>query len=119
MGGRGFFLLFSYVNLTTSQFTNLLGYLESYDPSPSFITAPHPLAPSASGPSPTTSLINDPLKLKSQRDPRIGKEAAIYVGHMKGWQGNLVDINRNSARIEVPGRNPPFFTAPLGSVVLL
>lgn len=56
---------------------------------------------------------------KSGRDPRVGKEAAIFAGHMKGWRGNLVAINREFATLECLGRQPPFFEAALKNVVLL
>jgi hypothetical protein len=50
---------------------------------------------------------------------QIGKEAAIYAGHMKGWCGRLRDVNCRSATIECPGRNPPFINVPLKEVVLM
>ena len=55
----------------------------------------------------------------SGHDPRIGREAAVYVGHMKGYQGRLVDIGRNSGKIECPGRQLPTYTAPLNHLVLM
>ena len=47
------------------------------------------------------------------------KEAAVCKGHMKGWQGPLIEINRHSVKIECGGRHPPWVVASLGEVVLL
>ena len=53
------------------------------------------------------------------RDLRIGREAAVYVGPMKGYQGRLVEISRNVGTIECPGRQLPTYTAPLKHLVLM
>jgi hypothetical protein len=55
----------------------------------------------------------------SGRDRRLGREAAVYVGDMKGYQGPLIEISRNSGTIEVSGRQPPRYTAPLSHLVLM
>ena len=47
------------------------------------------------------------------------KEAAVCKGHMKGWRGPLIDVNRRTAKIECGGRHPPWVVEPLGNVVLL
>jgi hypothetical protein len=54
-------------------------------------------------------------------DPRLGREAAVYVGHTKGFQGRLVGINRLTGTIECPGRqgHAPFLTTPLMHLVLM
>ena len=59
------------------------------------------------------------LQMLGGRDPRIGKQAAVYVGHMKGYQGRLTDIGRNTGTIEWPGRYPPKIAAPLRHLVLM
>jgi hypothetical protein len=53
------------------------------------------------------------------RDPRIGREAAVYVGQMKGYQGRLIEIGRDSGTIECPGRQLHTYTAPLRHLVLM
>jgi transcription elongation factor len=53
------------------------------------------------------------------RDPRIGRVAAVYVGPMKGYQGRLIDIGRNSGTIECPGRQLPTYTTQLKHLVLM
>ena len=53
------------------------------------------------------------------RDPRIGRDAAVYVGHMKGYQGRLIEIGGNIGTIEWPGRQPPKITVPLNHLVLM
>ena len=53
------------------------------------------------------------------RDPRIGREAAVYVGHMKGYQGRLRDIGRNTGTIECTGRHVPTYTTQLKHLVLM
>lgn len=52
------------------------------------------------------------------RDPRIGRYAAVYVGHLKGYQGRLIEINRITGTIECPGRQIPI-TAPLNHLVFM
>jgi hypothetical protein len=49
-------------------------------------------------------------------DPQKGKDAALYVGQMKG---QLIDINQNIGKIECPGHQPPTFSAPLKHFVLM
>jgi hypothetical protein len=54
------------------------------------------------------------------RDPRIGREAAVYVGHMKGYRGRLLEINRHSGKIECSGRSQvPTYTTLLKNLVLM
>lgn len=53
------------------------------------------------------------------RDSRIGKEAAVYVGQMKGYQGRLLEINRHSGKIEFPGGSQPTYTTLLKNLVLM
>ena len=53
------------------------------------------------------------------RDPRIGREAAVYVGPMKGWRGRLMEISRNIGKIECSGRTVPTCTVPLNHLVLM
>jgi transcription elongation factor len=54
------------------------------------------------------------------RDSRIGKEAAVYVGHMKGYQGRLLEINRHSGKIEFPGgSSQSTYTTLLKNLVLM
>ena len=98
----------------------LLLYLESYALAPSFITNPHPAASSIS--KPESSHESEAAKghqTLGGRDPRIGREAAVYVGHMKGYQGQLVEIGRNSGKIECPGHQLPTYKAPLKHLVLM
>jgi transcription elongation factor len=59
------------------------------------------------------------LQMLHGRDPRIGKEAAVCGGNLKGYQGRLIDIGRHSGTIEWIGRLPPKCTAPLKHLVLL
>jgi hypothetical protein len=53
------------------------------------------------------------------RDPRIGREAAVCAGQLKGYEGRLLDIGRDSGKIECSGRQPPYYTAPLKDLVLM
>ena len=112
-------IFFSFVHYYT-QFDALLLYLESHTIVHSFANNSHPAASSSSGPKPP----HKSEAVKSHQmlggvDPRIGKEAALYVGQMKGYQGRLIDINRNFGKIECPGRQPPTFSAPLKHFVLM
>ena len=89
---------------------------------PSFAAVPHPAASSMSNPKPSheSEAVKGHLMLGGRGpDPRIGREAAVYVGHMKGYQGRLIEINRNSGKIECPGRQVPTYTAPLNCLVLM
>ena len=91
---------------------------------PSFAATPHPAASSISNPKPSheSEAAKGHQMLGGPRsDPRIGREAAVYVGHMKGFQGRLVDINRFTGKIECPGRQglAPFLTTPLEHLVLM
>ena len=43
----------------------------------------------------------------------------MYVGHMKGYQGRLVEIGHNTGKIECPGRQFPMHTALLKHLVLM
>ena len=77
-----------------TQFKLPLLYLDSHDLAPSFAITPHLAASSMSKPMPS----HEPEALKGHQmlgghDLRIGREAAVYVGHMKGYQGQLVDIS--------------------------
>ena len=87
---------------------------------PSFASTPHPAASSISKPKPS----HEPEAAKghlmqSRRDSRIGREAAVYIGQMKGYRGLLLEIGPNFGKIECPGRQPPTFTAPLKHLVLM
>ena len=86
---------------------------------PSFAATPHPAASSTSNPKPSheseAAKGHPPL---GGRDPRIGKEAAVIVGQLKGYQGRLIEINRDSGKIECPGRQVPT-TALLKHLVLM
>jgi hypothetical protein len=98
----------------------LLLYLESYALGPSFATTPHPAASSIS--KSKQSLESEAAKdyqMLGGRDPRIGREAAVYVGQMKGYRGRLIEIGRNSGKIECPGRQLPTYTALLKHLVLM
>lgn len=100
----------------------LLLYLESHISVPFFTSAPHPAASSISKPKPShKEAAGDHLTLggRESRDSRIGREAAVYVGQLKGYQGRLVDIGRDSGTIECPGRQLPYYTAPLSHLVLM
>ena len=44
-----------------------------------------------------------PYYQMSFRDQQIGKEAAVYVGRMKGWQGKLLNITEKFTMIECGG----------------
>ena len=101
-----------------AQFQSPLLYLESYDLPPSFAYTPHPAASSMSKPS-HESEAWEGHQMLGRRDPRIGREAAVYVGPMKGYQGRLIDIGRNFAKIECPGRQLPTYSAPLKYFVLM
>jgi hypothetical protein len=67
----------------------------------------------------TTNFDDTGIPLKKWVRRIMGKEAAICKGHMKGWQGRLIEINRHSVKIECGGRHPPWAVASLGEVVLL
>ena len=80
-------IFFSFVHYYT-QFDALLSYLESHTIVPSFANNSHLAASSSTGPKPP----HKSEAVKSHQmlggvDPRIGKEAALYVGQMKGYQG--------------------------------
>jgi len=103
-----------------TQFQSPLLYLKSHDLPPSFATTPHPAASSMSKPMPShESEASKGHQMLGGRDPRIGKEAAVYLGHLKGYQGRLTEIGRNTGKIECPGRHPPTYTAPLKHLVLM
>lgn len=53
------------------------------------------------------------------RDPRIGREAAVYVGEMKGYQGRLLEIGQTTGKIETIGRQFPTYTTLLKHLVLM
>lgn len=111
-------LLFIYF----TQFDVFLFYLETCILNPSFSTTPHPLAASSTLSKPEPPCGSEaPIyhQTLGGRDPRIGRDAAVYVGHMKGYQGRLIDINRNSGKIECPGRQFSTYTAPLSYLVLM
>ena len=57
--------------------------------------------------------------LQMLRDPRIGKQAAVCVGHLKGYEGRLLDISRDKGTIELVGRQLNKYTASLNYFVLL
>jgi len=101
----------------------LLLYLESHTPGPSFATTSHPAASSLSKPKPSheSEAAKDHQMLggSDPRDPRIGREAAVYVGQMKGYRGRLIEIGRNFGKVETPGRQQPFCTALLKHLVLM
>jgi ribosomal protein L24 len=109
----------SFINYITQLHVSLL-YLESHTLAPSFATNPHPAASSTT--KPKASHESEATKFHQMlggRDPRIGREAAVYVGQMKGYQGRLVDINQNTGKIECPGRQFPIYMAPLCHLVLM
>ena len=58
-------------------------------------------------------------QMVGRHDSRIGKEAAVYVGHMKGYQGRLLEINRHSGKIEFPGGSQPTYMTLLKNLVLM
>lgn len=89
-------------------------YLESY----TLGLATTHLAASSTSNAHGSEAVKGPQTLRG-RDPRIGKEAAVYVGHMKGYRGRLVDIGRDSGRIECPGRQLTIHTALLKHLVLM
>lgn len=98
----------------------LLLYLESYTLDPSFATTPHPAASSISKPKPShESEAAKDHQMLGGRDPRIGREAAVYVGQMKGYYGRLTDIGRDSGTIECPGRQQPTYTTALKNLVFM
>ena len=77
-----------------TQFKSPLLYLESHNLAPSFAITPHPAASLMSKPMP----FRKPEALKGHQmlgrcDLQIEREAAVYVGHMKGYQARLVDIS--------------------------
>ena len=45
------------------------------------------------------SKASEGLQMLGGRDPQIGKEAAVYVGHMKGYQGDLLILVRILAQL--------------------
>jgi hypothetical protein len=95
-------------------------YLQSHTLGPSFAIAPHPSAPSISGPKPSHETeAAKGHQMLGGRDPRIGREAAVYVGQLKGYQGRLIEIGRNIGKIECPGRQFPTYTAPLKHLILM
>jgi hypothetical protein len=97
-------------------------YLESHIIGPSFATTPHPAASSVSEPKPSheSEAAKGYQRLGGRgSDPRIGREAAVYVGPMKGYQGRLVDISRYHGKIECPGRQVSIYTALLQHLVLM
>jgi hypothetical protein len=53
------------------------------------------------------------------RDLDIGQQAIVYIGHMKGWQGRLVESSHRTAKIECVGRHPPFLELPKKNFILL
>lgn len=87
---------------------------------PSFDATPHPAASSLSEPKPfhNSEAAKGHLMLGG-RDPRIGREAAVYVGHLKGYRGRLLEIGLHSGKIEVPMCHPPTRTVPLKHLVLM
>ena len=98
----------------------LLLYLESHTLGPSFAATPHPAASSISKPKPShESEAAKGHQTLDGRDPRIGREAAVYIGHMKGYRGRLIEIGRESGKIECPGRQLPTYTALLKHLVLM
>ena len=97
-------------------------YLESHNPAPSFVATPHPAASSASNPKPSheSEAVKDYRMLGGRgSDPRIGRVAAVYVGQMKGYQGRLIEVNRDTGKIECPGRHVPTFTTSLKHLVFM
>jgi hypothetical protein len=96
-------------------------YLESHNLAPSFAATPHPAASSKSNPKPSHEYeaVKGQMLGGHGSDPRIGREAAVYVGHMKGYQGRLIEINRHSGKIECPGRHVPTYTTLLKHLVLM
>ena len=112
----------SFINYFT-QLQVLLFYLESHTMGPSFATTHHPAASRVSKPKPSheseAAKGHQTLGGRESRDWRIGREAAVYVGHMKGYQGRLVEIGRNFGKIECPGRQLTTHTALLNHLVLM
>ena len=96
----------------------LLLYLESHTLVPSFTSTPHPAASSSSISKPTPSHESEAAGGRAL-DPRIGRDAAVYVGQLKGLQGRLLEIGRNTGKIECPGRHPPNYTTMLKHLVLM
>jgi hypothetical protein len=95
-------------------------YLESYTVGPSFASTSHPAASSISKPEPPReSGAVGGHQILGGRDPRIGKEAAVYVGQMKGYRGRLIEIGRNTGKIDCPGRQVPTHTELLKHLVLM
>ena len=98
----------------------LLSYLETHTAGSSFAITPHPAASSLTGPKPSQE--SEAVKyyqILGGHDLRIGKEAAVYVGQLKGYQGRLIEIGQDTGKIECLGRHPPFYTAPLKHLVLM
>ena len=103
-----------------TQFKLPLLYLESHDLAPSFTITPHLAASLMSKPMPS----HKPEALKGHQmlgrcDPQIGREAAVYVAHIKGYQGQLVDISQNSGTIECPWHQLPRYMALLNHLILM
>ena len=105
-----------------AQLEVLLLYLESYTVGPSFVATPYPMASSISEP----KLSREFEAVKGHQtvrggsfDPRIGKEAAVYIGPLKGYRGRLREIGANFGKIECPGRQLPIYTALLKHLVLM
>jgi transcription elongation factor len=95
-------------------------YLESYTVGPSFVATPHPAASSMSKPKPSHELeAAKGHQTLGGRDPRIGREVAVYVGQMKGYQGRLIEIGRTTGKIECSGRQFPIYTTLLKHLVLM
>ena len=91
-----------------TQFKLPLLYLESHDLAPSFAITPHPAASLMSKPMPSHK--PDALKghqMLGRHDPQIGREAAVYVGHMKGYQGNLLILVKILAQLSAQGISCP------------
>ena len=98
----------------------LLSYLESYTVGPSFAAIPHPAAASMSNPKPShESEAAKGHQMLGGHDPRLGKEAAVYVGEMKGYQGRLLEIGQTDGKIETLGRQFPTYTTRLKNLVLM
>lgn len=95
-------------------------YLESYTFGLSFATTPHPAASSISKPNPShESEVAKDHGMIDGLDPRLGREAAVYVGQMKGYRGRLIEINRDYGKIEVPGCRLPTYTTLLKHLVFM
>ena len=106
-----------------TQIEVLLLYLESHNLAPSFAATPHPAASSITNPKPShefEAVKGHQIVGGRRSDPRIGREAVVYVGQMKGYQGRLVEINEHTGKIECPGRPMvPFIMTPLKDLILM